>query len=362
MPKPKKRGSNHQRGSGGRGGGARSGRGGSERATFPVAARVAGERGRGRPGPLAGSALAPCGAGGKAAGRTGAAAELPAGRDGPGAGPGPGAGYGPGGAAAAAGLTGAGPETATSRRLRACARRRGRRPCLAPPAASGAPRAAAGPGPARASWPPRWRVPLGWPEGSAGSWAAAGEAGPARCRGPGAASGARPRHAQPPAAAPPPAWALPGRGRGAAAAVTPVSVAVCQRIVLPRAAVSSKKPSLACKRILENKQPACKSGMWWRRCWCPLECRFCGVVRNLTSGYRSCEQSVSLVSNVQEVTGSLGPSAAAFILVCEGLAVILATSPIELPCLTFLEARRWLCQSAELPSFLVSVLANGCPL
>lgn len=126
MPKPKKRGSNHQRGAGerGRGGGAPERAGGARsspdeppgRAGRPWPTREA----AGRPGRLLPGAL--LGLSEEAAGRTGAAAELPAGREGAAAGPGP--GPGPGGAAA--GLTGAGPETATSRPLRACARRRGR--------------------------------------------------------------------------------------------------------------------------------------------------------------------------------------------------------------------------------------------
>lgn len=90
--------------------------------------------------------------------------------------------------------------------------------------------------------------------------------------------------------------------------------------------------------------------------------RFCGVVRNFISGYHRCERRLSLVSNVQEVSNSLGLFAAAFVLACEGLAVILATLPIELLCLTSLEARRWPCQSSEHPSFLVCALADVCPL
>lgn len=57
--------------------------------------------------------------------------------------------------------------------------------------------------------------------------------------------------------------------------------------------------------------------------------RFCAVVRNFTSGYYKCERRLSLVSNGQEVSNSLGLFAAAFVLACEGLAVILATLPTE---------------------------------
>lgn len=77
-----------------------------------------------------------------------------------------------------------------------------------------------------------------------------------------------------------------------------------------------------------------------------------------TSGYHSCERNVSLGSNVQGVSNSLGLSAAAFVSVCEGLAVILATCPIELPCLTSLESRRWPCQGSEITGFFIHALAN----
>lgn len=63
-------------------------------------------------------------------------------------------------------------------------------------------------------------------------------------------------------------------------------------------------------------------------------------------------------SDVQEVTGSLGLSAAAFILVCEGLAVILATYPIEFLCHGIARSKKVIVPELELPSFFIHVLAS----
>lgn len=202
--------------------------GGSERAAWRGA-----EFARRFPGPpeTAGEAAAG-GASGEAAGRTGAAA----GQDGAGA------GLGPGGAA---GLTGAGPETATSRRLRACARRRGRprggggrRLCLAAPAASSARRAAAGASPAGG-------LPAAVVAGAARL--GLGQRGEPGCGGGGLARGAPGRvpgtHSlRCPRCRTTAGVGLSGAGGGTAAAVTPLSlvagVAVCQHIGLQKAAVS----------------------------------------------------------------------------------------------------------------------------